>query len=86
MFIVIVFDNISEAVLHVPAESVEDYSYTTPWNGFGCITAITADEYGLGVKPVMRQDAKIRKVFMDGRMIIVTPDGRKFNQAGQELR
>ena len=44
-----IFDGISlnEATLHVPAESLEDYRNTAPWNSFGYIVAITEEELGV---------------------------------------
>lgn len=86
IFVVMPFDNISETVVHVPAESIEEYRNTYPWNEFNYIVALTSDDYELGVKQVIQQDVRARKVLIDGQMIIITPDGRKFNTAGQELR
>ena len=36
--------NIRNATLHVPAESVEDYSYTDPWYNFGSIVPLPEEE------------------------------------------
>jgi len=41
---------IEHATLHVPAELVESYKQTFPWNMFGNIVALTEEEYPAGIK------------------------------------
>lgn len=86
VFVIMPFDNIFQTVVHVPEESVDKYRYTFPWNEFNYIVALTTDDYDVGVKPIVMQNSQVRKVLMNGQMIIITPDGRMFNPAGQELK
>lgn len=64
---------IQNATLHVPAESLEDYSSTDPWYNFGSIVALTEDE--VGVKEI--QNDYLRVEYDDG---LYDLSGRKLSK------
>ena len=45
---------IEHATLHVPANLVESYKQTFPWNMFGNIVALTEEEYPAGIEDPLR--------------------------------
>ena len=44
---------IEHATLHVPAELVESYKQTFPWNMFGNIVALTEEDYADGIEEIV---------------------------------
>ena len=48
-------EEIEEAILHVPAASVEIYRQTDPWSGFGRIVPLT-DEDPTSIKGILQSD------------------------------
>ena len=74
--------DLSNIVLYVPSESVEIYKNKDVWRDFYVqpmqITAIeSVDADGASLKP--------RKVIENGRLVIIMPDGRKFDASGRRL-
>ena len=61
--------NIDNAVLHVPANLVDTYKATAPWNGFKEIVALTdSDPRPTEIKGIANNDAKVDYFFaIDGK-------------------
>ena len=45
---------IEHATLHVPANLVDSYKQTFPWNMFGNIVALTEEDYAEGIEEIVK--------------------------------
>jgi|GEM_PF-5760509 len=91
IFIVIVFDNIANTVLHIPEGSENAYGYQSPWNEFGYYSYLTDDDFEVYNKvDTIKADSfksgrAVKQIDSNGNIIILTPDGCKFNILGIEV-
>lgn len=67
------FDNSFNATLHVPAESIDKYSSTIPWNNFGSIVPLTGQE--LAIKNIGAYDNIAMSASANGITISGLRDG-----------
>ncbi len=81
------FYEISNAVLYVPAESVEAYRAADGWKNFGTIEEINNAD---GIVEIIANDnncsATTRKIVSDGTLYILRPNGTIFNAQGAQVR
>ena len=62
--------NISNATLHVPAESIGAYKSTAPWSGFGNIIALTEEETAIGFVTGNQKEQNVDALYdLNGRKI-----------------
>ena len=91
IFIIIVFDNIANTTLHIPEGSENSYLYQSPWNEFGYYSYLTDDDFEVYNKvDTIKADSfksgrAVKQIDSNGNIIILTPDGRKFNIMGIEV-
>ena len=91
IFIIIVFDNIANTTLHIPEGSENAYGYQSPWNEFGYYSYLTDDDFEVYNKvDTIKADSfksgrAVKQIDSNGNIIILTPDGRKFNILGIEV-
>ncbi len=55
--------NYKNAILHVPAASIENYKATSPWRSFGKIVALTEEE--TGIDEVKGENGKVKTAVYD---------------------
>ena len=63
--------DISSAILHVPAASVEKYQTTVPWSGFGTIVALTDEDIANAIEEVKASEVttEIARYDIHGRKL-----------------
>jgi hypothetical protein len=77
---------IRNATLHVPASSIEDYSYEEPWINFGKIVALTDEESAIFPLKANEQFSNLQYYTIDGRRtnlkkgLSVVFDGKKWSK------
>ena len=77
--------NTNTCVLYVPQESVEAYQDAPVWQDFQQIIGIKEDT---AVGDVFDQNnlSATKKVIENGHIYLLTPDGRKLNMQGAEVK
>ena len=78
--------NTNTCVLYVPKASVQTYSTTWIWQDFKQIVGIDVPGYTTDDMILQTNTATTQKVLIDDNIYLLTPDGRKLNMQGAEVK
>ena len=76
----------ADATLYVPAESLEDYRSTYPWNKFGTILPLDQAPSGVEDIPTTEINGPTRSKVMHNGQVLIYHDGKTYNMLGSEIQ